>query len=78
MGYPAGAVVESVTDDSPADKIGIRSADIIVNFDGVDINDYEDYNTERLKHEPGETINITIYRNGKNYDAQLTLGESNN
>lgn len=78
MGYPAGAVVESVTEDSPADKIGIRSADIIVNFDGVDIKDYEDYNTERLKHEPGETINITIYRNGKNYDAQLTLGESNN
>lgn len=78
MGYPAGAVVESVTEDSPADKIGIRSADIIVNFDGVDINDYEDYNTERLKHEPGETINITVYRNGKNYDAQLTLGESNN
>lgn len=78
MGYPAGAVVESVTEDSPADRIGIRSADIIVNFDGVEITDYEDYNTERLKHEPGETINITIYRNGKNYDAQLTLGESNN
>ena len=78
MGYPAGAVVEEVTADSPADRIGIRSADIIVNFDGVAINDYEDYNTERLKHKPGETINITVYRNGKNYDAQLTLGESKN
>ena len=78
MGYPAGAVVEEVTADSPADRIGIRSADIIVNFDGVAINDYEDYNTERLKHKPGETINITGYRNGKNYDAQLTLGESKN
>lgn len=78
MGYPAGAVVESVTEGSPADNIGVRSADIIINFDGVEIRDYEDYNTERLKHEPGETINITIYRNGKNYDAQLTLGESNN
>ncbi|MGN0172933.1 MAG: S1C family serine protease [Acutalibacteraceae bacterium] len=78
MGYPAGAVVESVTEGSPAAKIGIKSADIIVNFGGVEIKDYDDYNTERLKHKPGETVNITIYRNGKNYDAQITLGESNN
>jgi len=78
MGYPAGAVVEEVTANSPADEIGIRRADIIVEFAGVKINDYEDYNNERLNHEPGETVSIIIYRNGKNYDANITLGESNN
>ena len=78
MGYPAGAVVEEVTENSPADEIGIRSADIIVEFAGAKINDYDDYNNERLKHKPGETVSITIYRNGKNYEANLTLGESNN
>lgn len=78
MGYPAGAVVEEVTSGSPADELGIRSADIIVEFNGVEIKDYEDYNSERIKCKPGETVSITIYRNGKNYDAQLTLGESNN
>lgn len=78
MGYPAGAVVESVTDNSPAAKLGIKSADIITSFGGQEIKDYEDYNTERLKHKPGEKVKITIYRNGKYYDAQLTLGESNN
>lgn len=78
MGYPAGAVVESVDEGSPAYNIGIRPADIIVNFDGVEINDYEEYNDERLKHSPGETVNITVYRSGRNYDAQITLGESSN
>lgn len=78
MGYPAGAVVEEVTSGSPADELGIRSADIIVEFNGVKIKDYEDYNTERIKCKPGDTVSITIYRNGRNYDAQLTLGESNN
>ena len=78
MGYPAGAVVESVTENSPAAKLGIKSADIITSFGGQEIKDYEDYNTERLKHKPGEKVKITIYRNGKYYDANLTLGESNN
>jgi serine protease Do len=78
VGYPAGAVVESVTEGSPADKIGIKSADIIVSFDGVEIKNYEDYNNERLKHSPGETVSITVYRNGKNLEGSITLGESNN
>ena len=77
-GYPAGAVVESVAENSPADKIGIREYDIITEFNGVKISNYEEYNNERLKHNPGEEITIRIYRDGDYYEAALTLGESKN
>ena len=76
MGYPAGAVVESVVSGSPADQIGIEPYDIITQVDGVDVSNYSEYNAERLKHNPGDTITLQIYRNGKLYNAQITLGES--
>lgn len=78
MGYPAGAVVESVDENSPADNAGIREYDIITKFGDTEITDYNSYNTERLKHKPGDTVNITVYRNGRTLSGQITLGESNN
>lgn len=77
-GYPAGAVVESVTDGSPAAKVGIMQYDIITAINGVEIKDYDDYNKQRLAHKPGETVTLTVYRSGKYYDVKLTLGESLN
>ena len=76
MGYPAGALVESVVSGSPANQIGIKAYDIITEIGGVAVSNYKEYNNERLKHKPNETITMKIYRNGKTYDVQLTLGES--
>lgn len=78
MGYPAGAVIESVDEGSPADTAGIKEYDIITKFGDTEITDYNTYNNERLKHKPGDTVNITIYRNGRSLSGQITLGESNN
>lgn len=78
MGYPAGAVVEEVADNSPAKNAGISQYDIITSFNGVDISDYSDYNNERLKAKPGDKVNLTIYRNGRYYNVSVTLGESDN
>ena len=77
-GYPAGAVVESVDEDSPAYNAGIRQSDIITSFNGVDISDYSGYNKERLNHKPGDKVTLKVYRNGRYYNVSLTLGESTN
>ncbi len=76
MGYPAGALVESVVSGSPADEIGIKAYDIITQVNGVKVSSYKEYNTERLKHKPGETITLQVYRNRQYYDVSITLGES--
>ena len=78
MGYPAGAVVEEVDSNSPAENAGISQYDIITSFNGVDISDYSDYNKERLKASPGDNVKLTVYRNGRYYDVSLTPGESDN
>lgn len=77
MGYPAGAVVEEVADNSPAKNAGIAQYDIITSFNGVDISNFSDYNKERLKASPGDNVKITIYRNGRYYNVSVTLGEAN-
>ncbi len=78
MGYPAGAVVESVDENSPASEAGIQQYDIITSFDGVTITDYSSYNAERLKHKSGDKVVIKVYRNGNTLSGTVTLGESNN
>ncbi len=77
MGYPEGVVVADVTDDSPAQKAGVLRSDIITQFNGVALSDYSQFNSEKLKYQPGETIELTIYRRGKYYNVSITLGTAN-
>lgn len=68
-GYPAGAVVVSVAEDSPAEKAGLKRGDIITEFNGVKIKEYPDLNDALYDCEPNETIKIKIYRE----DDYITL-----
>ena len=76
MGFPAGVVVFSVNNGSPADQAGIQQYDIITAINGTSITSYEMLNSEKNKYEPGETITVTVYRNGQTGDLQVTLGSS--
>ena len=40
------------------------------------ITSYEMLNSEKNKYEPGETITVTVYRNGQTGNLQVTLGSS--
>lgn len=63
----------------PADKAGVRSGDIIMKIDGVDVgvcgsqvkNDYTSGITSRLRGEPGTTFSLTVKRPGR--DALVTM-----
>ena len=76
-GYPVGAVVLSVADGSPAEKAGIKSGDIITEFDGKKITEY--YLLERyLKNStPNQKVKISIYRAGRTYTTTVTIGSNN-
>lgn len=76
MGFPAGVVVFSVNEGSPADDAGIQQYDIITAINGTSITSYEMLNSEKNKYEPGETITVTVYRNGQTGDLPVTLGSS--
>lgn len=76
MGYPAGVVVYSVSVDSPAADAGIQRNDIITKFNGVEISSYQMLNSEKNKCSAGDTVTVTVYRNGQSIDLQVTLGSA--
>ncbi|MBO4546443.1 MAG: trypsin-like peptidase domain-containing protein [Treponema sp.] len=49
--------------------------DIIVGIDGVQVTTYSDYYSMLENKRPGDTVTVTIHRNGKNYDCKVVLAE---
>lgn len=72
-GYPAGAVVSSVADNSPADDVGIKRGDIITEFNGVKITEFNVYYEALAKCKAGKTVEMKIYRSGKYYRANIKI-----
>ena len=75
-GYPTGAVVLSVASGSPAEDTGIRKGDIITEFNGVKITEYTVFESELSKCKPNQTVSIKIYRSGRNYNTNITIGSN--
>ncbi|MBO4734527.1 MAG: PDZ domain-containing protein, partial [Clostridia bacterium] len=72
-GYPAGAVVLSVYEGSPADTAGIKRGDIITEFNGKQITEYNLFGDYLNECEPGQTVAMKVYRSGKTYDVNVTI-----
>ena len=72
-GYPAGAVVSSVYDGSPAAEAGIKRGDIITEFDGKKITEYNLLNDYLNDCDPGQTVSMKVYRSGRTYDVNITV-----
>ena len=75
--YASGNQI-AVVPNSPADKAGIKENDIIIKIDGVDINEENSISTVIAKKKPGETVTITILRDGKEQQVKATLEEAPN
>ena len=80
LGIERGVQILHVTPGSPAQKAGLRgsrsmqNADIVTAIDGVEINRYGDLTAFIQAKDVGDTITITVYRNGETLELQATLG----
>ena len=70
-----GVKIGSVTEGSAGEKAGLRTGDIIVEFNGEEINDLKKYSDLLKKYQPGDIINLTVIRDNKRENIFLTLGE---
>ncbi|MFZ4516395.1 MAG: S1C family serine protease [Acidimicrobiia bacterium] len=68
-----GAVVQSVTVDSPAEKAGLQRSDIITEVDGKAIKTREELTTMISSKRPGDKVTIAFERSGKKQTASATL-----
>ena len=72
-----GIAVITVESGSPADKAGLKKGDIIVKINDDKTGSLAEFRYELYKHEPGEKITVTFYRNSKLQTATLTLAKNN-
>ena len=70
-----GALVASVHQSGPAKKGGIVAGDIILRFDGKDIEDSRSLPRVVAETETGKTVKVVIWRNGSRDTLSITLGE---
>ena len=70
----SGAYVTEVVADSGADAAGIKAGDIVTAFDGEPVTNSTDLTLDIREHNPGDTVTITVNRNGEVLDLTATLG----
>ncbi|MCX7987940.1 MAG: DegQ family serine endoprotease [Thermodesulfovibrio sp.] len=70
-----GAVVTDVQEGSPAEKAGILRKDILISFDGREVEDSAHLRNLVVSTPPGKNVKIEIIRNGKTYTLTATVGE---
>ncbi len=66
----------AVTPGSPADKAGLAENDIILEVDGVKVDEENTLAQSVGKHKPGDTIKLKLYHRGEEKEVSVTLGQS--
>lgn len=68
-----GVLITRITDDGSAKQAGLKENDVILKFDGVDVNTVADLQEQVSQHRPGDKGTITYFRSGKENTVPITL-----
>jgi len=71
---PRGALVASVAPNSPSEKAGVKSGDIILEFNGEKIEQMKELPMIVARTEVGKKVKVKIWRNKKEITKTITLG----
>ena len=74
-GLPVGPRVESVNPGSCAEKAGIKVGDIVVKFNGVEVENNPSLLSALKKCKAGDVVNVTLFRAGSEVEVTVTLDE---
>ena len=69
-----GVVVVDVEKNSAGSKAGLQSEDVIIKVGDNKVSDVAEFRYQLYSHKVGETISITVIRNGKTVDLKVKLG----
>jgi Do/DeqQ family serine protease len=71
---PQGVLINGVLQNSPAAKAGIQPGDLILKVAGQVVADVPEMLTRVAALKPGEAASLSVQRNGKLIDIQVTPG----
>ncbi len=69
-----GALVNEVIKDSPADKANLKRGDIIVEYDGKQVDELNDLPRLVAATPVGETVKVKVFRDGKERTLTVKIG----
>ena len=72
---PKGVLVDTIEEGSPAEKAGLQASDIITKIEGNSIKNVTELNRIKNKYKIGDTVSLTIIRNGEELEVKVTLAE---
>ncbi len=70
-----GALIGDVTSNSPAEKAGLKSGDVIVEFNGKAVTDSRHLKLEVARTAPGESVPVKVLRDGQFKTLPVTVKE---
>ncbi len=70
-----GVIVSDVTPDSPAEKAGLKSEDVIVGFNGAPIESQDRFRIAVAGTPPGTDVKLHVVRDGQDKEVTVTVGE---
>jgi Do/DeqQ family serine protease len=69
-----GVLVNSVSPGGPAEKAGVKQGDVILQFNGKDVNDSNVLRNQVAANAPGSDVTLTILRNNNQQQVKVKLG----
>lgn len=74
----SSAQYSAIVKDSPAEKAGLKDKDIITKINGFKVSNASSVSTLLGEYTPGDTVQLTILRDGKERSINVTLGSYSN
>ncbi|MFL5427799.1 MAG: DegQ family serine endoprotease [Myxococcales bacterium] len=73
---PEGALVSSVSKDSPAARAGLEPGDVILSLNGQEIEGSSDLPPRVAALKPGTTAKLEVFRDHQKRDIEVRVGEA--
>lgn len=73
LDFTEGVFIDSVMNESAADKAGLQPGDVVVEIDGNEITKASELQEMVARHRPGDEVDIVVIRDGNRLERSATL-----
>lgn len=74
MDSTKGALVSEIQKDSPAEKSGLKSGDVVIAIDGKEVENSGDLRNRVALKKPGTDLTFKVIRDGDEKEFKITIG----